>query len=492
MGFSAQLDQSSPGWLRVAMLRSIIMSPARNATDARRDRHNPHAKCAKQKCSVAFALNYGRVSLLSLPPRSQGLAGTWFAGSFCTPAITIRSQAITTMHVELANTAPQLAALAVEWNTLADSMPFHTWDWLGTWWKYYGSAPSRDLLTSRRLFVLTVYDDAQVDGLSGERKLIGIAPWRLDHNAIQGSVIRWLGDGEVCTDHLSLICRPSDANRVAAAIADALTTEFTDWDRLDLDHVDADDETIVRLLTDLDQNGCQVQQHASHSCWVLDLPETWDDYLASLSKSHRKQLRQLERRVLESDRAAWYRVESKDDLHRAWSVLVDLHQRRRNSLGEPGCFASQTFHDFHREVVDKFVERDALRMSWMELDGVPAAAEYHLAGGDTTYAYQGGVDPERLDDEPGRLSTILCLRHAINEGHRQVDFLRGNEPYKAHWRATPRETLNYRVIPNRRLARLRGHVLTAADAVADWARYRIERTRVAPESALQPEAVAGK
>ena len=88
-------------------------------------------------------------------------------------------------------------------------------------------------------------------------------------------------------------------------------------------------------------------------------------------------------------------------------------------------------------------------MSWMELDGTPAAAEYHLADSAATYAYQGGVDPDRLDEEPGRLSTILCLRHAIEEGHRQLDFLRGDEPYKAHWRATPRATYDYRVIPNR-------------------------------------------
>jgi CelD/BcsL family acetyltransferase involved in cellulose biosynthesis len=106
----------------------------------------------------------------------------------------------------------------------------------------------------------------------------------------------------------------------------------------------------------------------------------------------------------------------------------------------------------------------------MELDGSPAAAEYHLADTKATYAYQGGVDPDRLAEEPGRLSTILCLRAAIEEGHTQIDFLRGDEPYKAHWRATPRATYDYRVIPNRRLARLRGRVWNVADMIGDWAR----------------------
>ena len=123
---------------------------------------------------------------------------------------------------------------------------------------------------------------------------------------------------------------------------------------------------------------------------------------------------------------------------RCWSTFINDVGR---SLGEPGCFASRVFHEFHHEVAGRLLERGQLRVSWMELDGSPAAAEYHVADTKATYAYQGGVDPDRLDEEPGRLSTILCLRAAIEEGHTQIDFLRGDEPYKAHWRATPRSDL---------------------------------------------------
>ena len=361
-----------------------------------------------------------------------------------------------------------LAALEAEWNALAVDLPLRSWDWLATWWKHYGAADA-NATTDRQLYVLAVYDnDCAADG---ERQLIGIAPWYLDRTAIKGSVIRWLGSGEVCTDHLSLICRPEDAVRVAKAIADDLTVICDDWDLLELSAVDSNDAPVAALLAALEERKCLVSRHDADQCWALDLPESWDEYLASISKSHRKQLRQLERRVLESNRACWLRVEAESDLATAWEVLVDLHQRRRRSLGEPGCFASRPFHDFHREVAARLLTRGQLRMSWLELDGAPAAAEYHLAGADTTYAYQGGVDPDRLGDEPGRLSTILCLRAAIEEGHRQFDFLRGDEPYKSHWRATPRSTFDCRVVPNRRLARLRGRVLNVGGAVTDWMKH---------------------
>ena len=63
---------------------------------------------------------------------------------------------------------------------------------------------------------------------------------------------------------------------------------------------------------------------------------------------------------------------------------------------------------------------------------------------------------------------ILCIRAAIEEGHTTFDFLRGDEPYKAHWRATPRATVDYRICPDRRLAKLRGRVLRSVGSVADW------------------------
>lgn len=370
--------------------------------------------------------------------------------------------------VRRVNSIDELAALESSWNALAGGNPLRSWNWLATWWTYYGDAGT-SANTERQLYVLAVYDSA-TDGAGqrGPAPLIGIAPWYLDRSPIKGNVIRWLGSGEVCTDHTSLICRPEDSNRVVAAIADALTVAHDDWDLIELSAIDVDDAPIVSLLVALEERECLVSRHPADQCWALDLPPTWDDYLASISKSHRKQLRQLERRVLESDRVRWRRVATADDFPKAWEVLVDLHQRRRRSLGEPGCFASRPFHDFHRDVAARLLDRGQLRISWLELDGTPAAAEYHLADGHTTYAYQGGVDPDRLDEEPGRLSTILCLRAAIDEGHRQIDFLRGDEPYKAHWRATPRATFDCRVVPNRRLARLRGRVLTFGDTITDW------------------------
>lgn len=376
--------------------------------------------------------------------------------------------------VERITTWDELSRLEQPWNVLSRGEPLGSWDWLATWWKHYGAAPGTlhgcngRPSAERQLHVLAVY--ANPPGSAAHRRLVGIAPWYIDHSVVKGRVLRWLGDGEVCTDHSSLLCQPEDVGHVVTSLAEALTVENDEWDRLELHAVDADDVPVAALESALQQRDCLVSRVQADSWWAVELPESWEAYLADLSKSHRKQLRRLDRDVLQSDRVRWHPVASADALPAAWSVLVDLHQKRRRSLGEPGCFASRAFHEFHREVAERFQRNGALRLSWLELDGSPVAAEYHVAGQTTTYAYQGGVDPTRLAEEPGRLSTIQCMRAAIAAGQRRFDFLRGDEPYKAHWRALPHAAYDLRVVPNRRLARLRGRLVTWSDAAVDWVR----------------------
>jgi CelD/BcsL family acetyltransferase involved in cellulose biosynthesis len=456
-----------------------VVAWQRNARAAHVTQPSPNAAAAGIVNCIRSRL---RQSLVTTAVRSthydRGAPGLQTVGA--SPS-SLKSHEEPKMHVEHITTWENLAPLEHEWNALSGGTPFRSWDWLATWWKHYGSDVRRDgdgengRSSERQLYVLAVFADSEPTTNRNDRKLIGIAPWYLDRTRIQGNLLRWLGSGEVCTDHLSLICRPEDTEAVAGAIAETLTTRFDDWDRIDLSAVDADDATIEKLLACLEERDCLVSRQPADACWALELPATWDEYLAGVSKSHRKQLRQLERRVLESNRVQWHRVKSAAEFDQAWPVLVDLHQRRRRSLGEPGCFASRVFHEFHREVAKRLLDRGQLRVSWMELDGSPAAAEYHVADAKATYAYQGGVDPNRLAEEPGRLSTILCLRAAIEEGHAQIDFLRGDEPYKAHWRAIPHATYDYRVIPNRRLARLRGRVWTVTDAIGDWVRIGAEK-----------------
>lgn len=344
------------------------------------------------------------------------------------------------MAVELLDSVSSLQAIAPAWNAMAADCPMRGHTWLEAWWRHY--RPCGELL------VLAVRDDA------GE--LLGVAPWRMESTTHRGRAIRWLGDGEVCSDHLSVLVRdPTTMQQVASELADFLSDEFTEWELLRLDDCDAEDPALDALTRALAERDSSVRQTEAGACWVIDLPGDWEAFLAMQSKSHRKQIRRTERRSDSDNPPVWRPVQNGTELETAWPVFVDLHQRRRQSLGEPGCFSSPQFTSFHREIASRFLETRQLRLSLLELDGRPAAADYQFAGTETTFAYQGGLDPHRLDEEPGRLSLITLIKAAIAEGKTHLDLLRGDEPYKPHWRAQPHATQHIRVVPPRRAAVVR-------------------------------------
>jgi CelD/BcsL family acetyltransferase involved in cellulose biosynthesis len=353
---------------------------------------------------------------------------------------------------------------AESWDRLSGGVPFRSWAWQSTWWRHYGSQSHGDGGT--RLMVLGVYDEAD--------RLVGLAPWYLQRSRAKGQVLRWLGGGEVCSDYLGLLCQAHDADRVSEALADYLTGPDCGqggphaWDLMEIDGIAADDPAVTKLLERLVERKCTRHENTPVRCWRLALPESWDAYLIKVSKGHRKKLRHVDRVLFATGRARSQCVEDAGQLEKALDTLVELHQKRRQMLGEPGCFASRRFAAFHREAMQALLAAGQLQLFWLELDGRTIAIHYQMTGHGITYVYQAGIDTQRLAEEPGHLITAATIKRAIAHGGRAVDFLRGDEPYKPHFRAEPRAMLALRIVPNRPLPRLRNRLYLAGRQVKRW------------------------
>lgn len=369
------------------------------------------------------------------------------------------------MHIRRVKQLEDLFVYQERWDELAEGSVFRSWTWLTTWWKHYGTAND-----SRQLAVLLVFDDSvdscctrkantcglvESDRHRTSHDLVGILPCYLEETRWQGRILKMLGDGEVCSEHLDLLCAENDAKRVAEAIGQYLSKHAEDWDAWHVETVREDVAHLGKIFAVLNHSGSHTRRKMGQNCWSIQLPATWHEFLAMQSKSHRKQLRRLETRLLEGDRASWHLVESPSEFDAAWETLIDLHQRRRQSLGEPGCFASAKWANFHRDVAEQLLLAGKLRLSVLQLDGQAIAAEYHFAGNNALYVYQGGLDPDKCAEEPGRLSMICCVKQAIAEGQHEFDLLRGDEPYKPHWRAEQRSTVDVQVVSPRLKARWR-------------------------------------
>jgi CelD/BcsL family acetyltransferase involved in cellulose biosynthesis len=376
------------------------------------------------------------------------------------------------MRVLCFRTLDELTPYAADWDRLAGGVPLRGWTWLSTWWRHYGQDGERPR-PRMRLFIPCVLDDRNT--------LVGLAPWCLDSSASHGRVLRMLGSGEVCSDYLSVLCHPGLEEQVTQALVDHLTGDdgrrcIPRWDLLEMSGVDAEDRAVGRLVDQFAGRGIAVHRRPGMNCWRTELPTSWDEYVATLSKNRRRQVRRTERDYIESGRAVLHVVERSDELPAALDLLIELHQRRQQAVGHPGCFASPRFTAFNREVVPALFRCGQLQFYRLEVDGRPVATEFALSGDGVLYAYQAGVDPDALEHEPGKLINLLMIRRAIEQGYRAFDFLRGDEPYKAHFAAVARPSIEVRVVADRAAARLRHSLWLAKYNVKRWLKRRLQTT----------------
>ncbi|MDP6555232.1 MAG: GNAT family N-acetyltransferase [Pirellulaceae bacterium] len=373
------------------------------------------------------------------------------------------------MHVTRIATTEDLERLKPNWNFLAHGMPFRTWQWLFNWWKHYGDG--------KKLYTLAVHDDGGV--------LVGVAPWFIETRGNDGLVIQFLGSGEVCTDYLTILATTEYARAVSTAIAEWLVratrghVESEDqWDLLDLEAVLVGDANIEILLSALQINGCTSNRCPALNCWRLALPSSWDEFTSGLKKAHAKKIRKVSRQLFDSGRGVIRNLDKSTELEERMRVFVDLHQLRWTSLGEPGCFASRQFDSFlHDSAADLFAAQ-MLGISCLEIEGQPVAIEFFLSSAAARYVYQGGLDPRALKESPGHATMSRIIRDAIQAGCQYLDFLRGDESYKATWGARPMRTEHIRVAADRLGPRLRNQAWFAGQTMKGWIKQGLTLTGV--------------
>lgn len=326
---------------------------------------------------------------------------------------------------------------------VASAVPFRSKAWLLSWSKnFLGRGTDLDCIAT--------YEGDQ---------LTGLAPFFRSQSVANGRVIQFLGGGRACTDYSTIFVREEYETQVCESLTDFLTHEHEEWDKIILDGVMADDSVVKNFCNALSERDSHISAIDGMRCWRLDLPDNWDDMLALLSKSHRKQVRRVQKRLIEQPHFEIIEATNSELVETGLAILIDLHQRRWKSRGQEGCFATSEFRGFISDAAHRLFETNQLQLIWIAHDGVPIAIDFNAVSPDGVFAYQGGVSPDHLHFEPGRAMNIVSLQTAIRNGKNFFDFLRGDEEYKPHWRAEPIATTRYTIIPNRITSRARHGII---------------------------------
>lgn len=283
----------------------------------------------------------------------------------------------------------------------ASATPFQTREWHETWWSHYGGF--------REPLGFAVFEGGDLVGLMPLMRTR--RPWR---------ALRPMSLGP--SDYLHPLARTGYEEVVGSKLVEWIESA-QDIDLVDLHQV-RETQPIASAL-----NATQLDQA---TCLVLDLPKSYEAYLATIGKSLRYDVRKLDKNLFKTGRA---RIEpvAADRIDLGMDVLFEQHKLRWRRRGLPGAFLGKSIR-FHKRWAAQAVCNGWLRLSVLSLDDQPIGAIYAMALGQTTYYYQAGFDPRHGAVSPGTLLVAHTIRQAIEEGASHFDFMRGDEPYKRRWK----------------------------------------------------------
>lgn len=325
------------------------------------------------------------------------------------------------MKVELHDRLEAVGAAA--WNRLHGRArlrtPFLGWTWQREW--------ARAFAAGRRLEVWCASD---ADGSP-----VAVLPL---YEAAPGRLVL-LGGADV-SDYLDLLAVAGREEEAWAALLAARAGSEASWE---LHAVPAASPTVQALPALAGAVGLSAAAVVEERCPVLDLPASWEEYLAGLSGKQRHELgRKLRRLEREVPQARAHRLTGRAAVEARFGDFVDLHRRSRAGKAR---FMDAAMEAFFRRALGELAEQDGAALWLLDAPGGPVAAFLTLEWDGTVGLYNSGFHPDHAALSPGLVLLAHLVGDAIARGCRRFDFLRGEERYKYDFGPTPEEVFRVTV-----------------------------------------------
>lgn len=149
----------------------------------------------------------------------------------------------------------------------------------------------------------------------------------------------------------------------------------------------------------------------------------------------------------------------------------------------------EPFETFVPAIMRRASAAGTLRLGMLYVEGKPAAAQLWLVESGTAYIYKLAYDPDFANLSVGSILSHHLFRHAIEiDGVQVIDYLTGNDAYKAEWMSTCRPLYGVQAASPKRigglLVVLKGRCGVYARQVFSRAKGMIGRFRIKKASEL--------
>ena len=147
-----------------------------------------------------------------------------------------------------------------------------------------------------------------------------------------------------------MIAEQSNYNAFAELVTNYLATELaTDGvlsqvDVFEIEGCGDNDRNLDYFCELLQINDFAKHETETEGTWKVLLPDSFEQLNATFSKSMRRKTKAARKRLAEPDVEVLFA--DQDNFGALWATFVQLHQKRRNAIGQLGCFADENFEQF--------------------------------------------------------------------------------------------------------------------------------------------------
>lgn len=267
------------------------------------------------------------------------------------------------MQLDELTSISELQALLPEWWSLykrcPSATPFHSPDWFELWWEHFGFG---------NLWVLAI---------RAAKRVAGIVPLFVhDYRDEHRSMLRQISPlGIGITDYMDFLFDPEYAASASELVLQHLAARRALWDVADLQGL-RESCGLIRVTA---PSGVELKIAEDQRCPVIRLPNSADEFLASLSSNRRHTYRSVQRRLRDTGPVS-FETASPASWRELMEALFTLDACRQDR-NRPIAFGNPGLQGFHRKLSERFANRDWLRLTVMRIGSSIAAALYGFASG---------------------------------------------------------------------------------------------------------------
>lgn len=333
--------------------------------------------------------------------------------------------------------------------------PFSRWTFHRAWWDAYGAGAHEQYLVcvptshaigidwsaARAIVPLMHRHEVEPQDAASHTS---VRPHEPTTTPVPGEAKAVFFGASYHADYASVLADPADLPAAALATARALAQTpdsahgSTPWDVVDLRRLRPTDPALTALESALSaQSGWRVVREQEDVCPVVSsVSGDWDEFLASLDKKARHEIR---RKLRRAEAVGPLTIEIEPPTTAAVDAFIALHRMR---FGEDGLFPNNQGGERSRHFVHRLAELERneagggqLHVALVRCGTRLIFAALAFDDGMTVFLYNAGMDPSAAETSPGISGTALYFQDRLAAGRRRFDYLRGNERYKYEWGA---------------------------------------------------------